>query len=215
MIKVDQINMAVRIVYVVAIVTLLGCSSIKPAHIIPEETWDRLDPYKKGVDRNAVDQLNRICKQKGNRTELINFVNEELDSQFISHEDQVRLSFVVGCLQNTATGEDEKQMISDLIVKGEGFVDYYGLSLSVAPPYIEKSLEVFKQQKRLVGHFVNPDGGGKAKYDIKELFLMDLKYATNRDFGTDYNKWISWWSEEGKMLRFDPKHKEYKYPPKK
>lgn len=184
------------------IIFLCGCG-IQPVSVIPDKTWDELDPYKNAAWEMNAEKIRQLCEKKENREILIKFLYEELKALKISYKDQIRLATIMVCLQKEATGDDEKKEIDRLISFGDRHIDFYGLSLSVLPPYMRTSLEVFKHNLTLVGHFVDPDGGGKRKYSIQELFLDKLRSATGQDFGSSYEQWADWWDTKGQFMDFD------------
>ena len=180
-----------------------GCSNV-----ITPTIWKNLDIYSGDDAINGVKKLDVLFKKKQNRSEAINFIKNKLvSSQTITHNDQLKLAIIFRCLKK-AVSEVEYKNLSALIEIGQKYPDYYGMVLSVEPPYILDSIGVFKNKKKMVGHFPSPDGQ-MVEYNIKRQYLHRLIEATNKDFGYNYSGWGNWWLEKGQYLRFDKDTMQY------
>ena len=189
------------------IVILLCIACSNASSLVTPTIWKNLDIYLGGDAKDGVSELDKLLKDKNNRIEVINFVKEELTAYMISHKDQIKLALIFRRLKEHVT-KDEYGEVCSLINLGINHHDYYGMVLSVEPPYLFDSIGVFKSDRDLFANFANPDGG-MIKYNIKNNFLSRLKKATKQDFGSSYLKWRTWWLEKGNRLIFDDTKKIY------
>ena len=192
----------------ILLIFCLGFLSIKKNNPIPHELWKQLSPYcKKCDDENSEKDLRSLLKSKEKRSEISDFILNKMSSIYLSHEDQMRLGFIVTNIKLVATHEEYK-IINKIISESKKHNDLYGFILDVEPPYILESMNVLKIKKRLRAKIFNPDGG-KFKYIIQDKFLDELKRVSQLDYGDDYNSWAKWWLTTGQYLHYDKEKKKY------
>jgi len=182
--------------YIICVLTVffLFNACLSYSNVITPTIWKNLDIYSGDDAINGVKKLDVLFKKKQNRSEAINFIKNKLvSSQTITHNDQLKLAIIFRCLKK-AVSEVGYKNLSALIEIGRRYPDYYGMVLSVEPPYILDSIGVFKNKKKMAAHFPSPDGQ-MVEYNIKRQYLHRLIEATNKDFGYNYSGWENWWLE--------------------